>query len=562
MGALIEVEAAIFEMRNPKFACKSLSFFEVQPGYRPGWSLASSFVLQAGALALVTFLALAPIPFTRSSRLQFINVSDLNTPGRIIYLPSVGGGSEGNSAGRGNSPATLASRVHSSDGFSYPGAQAIVSDPPEAFNPTQTLMRPALKNLPALQEFVPLPAVVEMATGADAAPARIVVKPSTRLTAGDAVAPKIEMQPPKLTLPVSTTTTMPALAVPTPLVVPKTEEKPIPPSMVELSEVPNHGPDAKSLISLTAIPAPADLTAKLPLAEARGRFAISPDAMASVAQPAPGGSFAVPASSSAGIGNRNDSGAADASRAGTELAGGSAGQFGPTAGATTAYGSGRGNGSGNGGSGATIGRGAGGGVGIGSGSGSSSASGAGSGNAGGPGPFAGISIQGGRYAGGTSANLHPTLAARTAYGMTIVSTASSGGGLADFGVFSNEKVYTVFMDMRETGEEHVAAWTLQYAAVSSAEDHVKQGVVVAPSPLIRPRPQLPTPLLHKYPHAVVVLSALLGSTGHLEEISVKQTPDAQLIPAILAALNNWSFQPAEVDGQPVPIKILLGIPLQ
>jgi hypothetical protein len=146
--------------------------------------------------------------------------------------------------------------------------------------------------------------------------------------------------------------------------------------------------------------------------------------------------------------------------------------------------------------------------------------------------------------------------------MTIVSTASSGGGLADFGVFSNEKVYTVFMDMRETGEEHVAAWTLQYAAVSSAEDHVKQGVVVAPSPLIRPRPQLPTPLLHKYPHAVVVLSALLGSTGHLEEISVKQTPDAQLIPAILAALNNWSFQPAEVDGQPVPIKILLGIPLQ
>jgi TonB-like protein len=546
MGALLEVEATISEMREPKFTCKPLTFFEVPSGYRPGWSLASSFVLQAGALALVTFLALAPTPFARPSRLRFVNVIDLSTPDRIIFLPSVGGGSEGNSAGRGNSRAMLAPPVHSSDGFSYPGPQAIVSDPPEAFNPTQTLLRPALKDLPALQEFVPLPTAVEMASaGTEAAPPRIVVKPSTRLTADDAVAPKIQMQPPKLMLPVSTTTTMPALAAPDPPAISKAE-----------------GPDAKNLISLTAIPAPPDLPAKFPSAEARGRFAISPEAMASVSQPAPGGSFAGMASTSAGIGNRNDIAAADAARARAALAGGSAGQFGPASGAITANGSGKGNGSGDAGSGVTIGRGAGGGVGIGSGSGSSSASGAGSGNAGGSGPFAGISIQGGRYTGGTSANLHPTLAPRTAYGMTIVSTASSGGGLADFGVFSNEKVYTVFMDMRESGDEHVAAWTLQYAAISSAEDPLKQGVVVAPSPLIRPRPQLPTPLLHKYPHAVVVLSALLGSTGHLEEISVKQTPDAQLIPAILAALNNWSFQPAEVDGQPVPIKILLGIPLQ
>jgi hypothetical protein len=47
----------------------------------------------------------------------------------------------------------------------------------------------------------------------------------------------------------------------------------------------------------------------------------------------------------------------------------------------------------------------------------------------------------------------------------------------------------------------------------------------------------------------------------LEDISVKQTPDAKLVPAILAALSNWYFRPAEVDGQPVAIKILLGIPL-
>ena len=31
-----------------------------------------------------------------------------------------------------------------------------------------------------------------------------------------------------------------------------------------------------------------------------------------------------------------------------------------------------------------------------------------------------------------------------AYGMTVTSTADSGGGLPDLGVFAHEKVYTVF----------------------------------------------------------------------------------------------------------------------
>jgi len=39
---------------------------------------------------------------------------------------------------------------------------------------------------------------------------------------------------------------------------------------------------------------------------------------------------------------------------------------------------------------------------------------------------------------------------QTAYGMTISSTADSGGGLPDVGAFAHEKVYTVYLDMRET----------------------------------------------------------------------------------------------------------------
>jgi hypothetical protein len=565
MSALLGVEAAIRELRKPKIAQKTLTFFEVRSGYRPGWSLASSFALQAGALALVTFMAVIPSRITRPSKLQFINAIDFSAPDRIVYLPSLGGGSEGNRAGgRGNARESSATPVRSSNGFSYPGPQAVVSDPPEAFNPSQTLLQPALKNPRALREFVPLPNVVEMANaGPDPTPARIIVRPSSRSPIADPAAPSMDLQAPKLTLPVATTSTMPSLSVPDAPAEPTPVEKPVPHPVVELSQIPSRGPDAKSLLSLSAIPAPPNLPANFPSMEARGRFAISPDTVAPVAQPGPGASSGGASSETAGIGNRNDSGGADAASARAAVFGERApGHSGGGSARGTANGAGNGGGSGDGGSGVTIGRGAGVGVGIGSSSSTSSASGAGAGSGGGSGTFAGITIQGGRYSGGTSANLHPTLGPRTAYGMTIVSTASSGGGLADFGVFSNEKVYTVFMDMRESGEEHVPAWTLQYAAVSSASKDAARGVVVAPFPLVRPRPQLPTPLLHKYPHTVVVLSALLGTAGHLEKISVKQTPDANLIPSIIAALDNWAFKPAEVNGQPVPVKILLGIPLQ
>jgi hypothetical protein len=563
MSALLSVEAAIRELKQPKLAETSLTFLEVRSGYRPGWSLASSFVVQLGVIALVSFVALIPTRITSASRLQFVSTIDLIAPNRVVYLPSIGGGSEGNRAGaHGNARESSATPVRSSKGFSYPGQQAIVSDPPQAFNPTQTLLQPALKNAPALQDFVPLPDVVEMTNaGPDPSPARIIVKPSkARVAVVDPVAPSMRMQAPKLTLPIATTSAIPTLSVADPPTLPEAE-KPQPPPVVEFSQVPMRGPDARNLLSLSAVPAPPDLPAKFPAAEARGRFAISPDPIAPVSQPGPGAGAVKSSADNAGIGTVNDSLAADAASMKAAAAGSAAGGSGKGPGNIAANGTGNGNGSGDGGSGISIGRGSGAGVGIGGGTGPSSASGSGSGNGGGSGSFAGITIQGGRYSGGSGANLHPTLAQRTAYGMTIISTATSGGGLADFGVFSNEKVYTVFMDMRENADERVPAWTLQYAPVSRSGNTFR-GAVVAPSPLIRPRPQLPTPLLHKYAHAVVVISALLGTAGHLEEISVKQTPDAQLIPAILAALNNWSFQPAEVDGKAVPIKVLLGIPLQ
>jgi hypothetical protein len=42
---------------------------------------------------------------------------------------------------------------------------------------------------------------------------------------------------------------------------------------------------------------------------------------------------------------------------------------------------------------------------------------------------------------------------------------------------------------------------------------------------------------------------------------VKRTPDPRLSDPIAQALQKWTFHPAQVNNQPVAVKILLGIPL-
>jgi hypothetical protein len=61
--------------------------------------------------------------------------------------------------------------------------------------------------------------------------------------------------------------------------------------------------------------------------------------------------------------------------------------------------------------------------------------------------------------------VHSHAAQTDFYSMTITSSASSGGGLPDFGRFQDEKIYTVYLDMRANEEDHTFSWILQYAVV-------------------------------------------------------------------------------------------------
>jgi hypothetical protein len=106
------------------------------------------------------------------------------------------------------------------------------------------------------------------------------------------------------------------------------------------------------------------------------------------------------------------------------------------------------------------------------------------------------------------------------YNMTITSTASTGAGLHDFGVFQNQKVYTVYLDMRSNDEDSAPSWTLQYAALQpSATDHANssasriEGDARATLCDAQGNSAINAGARHQVRPSFVVVSAIMNTTG-------------------------------------------------
>ena len=173
-----------------------------------------------------------------------------------------------------------------------------------------------------------------------------------------------------------------------------------------------------------------------------------------------------------------------------------------------------------------------------------------------------------RMAGNPSSNARTSLPLQTSYGMTVLS-ASSGGGLPNLGVFSSEQVYTAFLDMRDDRSDRAPSWTVEYALLQPIPSQVngaskrgrgEQGDVL-PFPAIKEQPAMPAELVRRYPRQLVIVYAIINIEGKMEQMVVKDSPDARLNEPVLKALGKWVFRPAQRDGEIVPAKVLLGIPV-
>ncbi len=300
-------------------------------------------------------------------------------------------------------------------------------------------------------------------------------KPVIKILAGElAIRPREEkpIQAPKITLPIAAASQAPAMDASEPIVPRLLPAKPVVPGPAQISDVPVDRRGQTGLLVLNAVPPPPDVPKNIPRAEARSLFAVAPGDVTVIADPGAGSKGGGLPSMAAGTGTPADVASGDA-LAEAATGGSSKNSSGSGTGNGGKYGSAKGSGlnptGAEAGEGTGSGRGTTAGGGSGAGAGTTLGSGKGAGSAAGSGGFPGITISGGRYGNGNGdpAGLHAALTPhhQTSYAMTITSTASSGGGLPDFGIFQNEKVYTVYLDMRANDEERTPTWTLQYAVL-------------------------------------------------------------------------------------------------
>jgi hypothetical protein len=548
----------------------SLTLREIGYGYRPGRSLGLSILAHSLALLAVVF-------FGRYVVLQptiVVNPQlELGRSHDILILPTLGGGSEGSGrTGGGKGSAEKASsglRARGQRGFAYPGPQPLVSNPPGATLGIQTILQPSLENLPRTRRYLPLPNIVQppssTASEVGHAKAALVVKAEKLSLPQPAERP---VAAPKITLPVvahgkianlvETKPELPQRAAPDP---------------VDASEVPGMRNNQAGLLVLNAVAPPPDVSGKIPRLEARALFAVAPGETTIIAAPGAGTKAGGMSPMAAGTGSPADNPTGDTlaespAGGGSTNASANAGRTASGAGNGGRYGSGQGSGVNSDSNASGTGRGTSSSPGVGTGSAAGHGSGAGAGSAPGGGGFPGISIQGGRYGSGSGGSMMSKAEPRhpTTYNMNIVATASSGGGLPDLGVFHNEKVYTVFLDMRATDEDHAPSWILQYAVQQpppgdpDANGRTRiNGVPTPPYAMLKEIPEFTPELLRKYAHKMILASAVMNTSGKLEQVSIPQNSEDALVGPLLAALSHWLFQPAQIDGQPVALKVLLGI---
>ena len=447
--------------------------------YRPFRGLLFSLLAHASLLSGVLFFPISAKVSERSRYLARAVIIDHNK--MVLYLPAIGDRPHKREPEPGSKPHDKSAPVAPAPrtrGLSYPGPQPIVSDFEHPTNSIQTVLQPALPNPAILKPPLLLPNIVQVA---DAGPVPEVKSPEP------------SQRPPEPPKPVE-------------------QLKVDPPTVT--SPVPVKGPDLRTFLALTPMPAVAEPALSAPPGEAKGRFAVSPDPNLDASGNEPGSKGTTAA----------------AGPPATAVSSGSAAESGLASGSDTSSGPGKN-------------------------------------------VFPGITIIGGavdtKTARNPAVNARTPLPLQTSYGITVLSSGAGGGGLPNLGVFSNEQVHTAFLDMRRDINDQVPSWTVEYAllqgrpgqAGGASKPGGSQLGIVLPFPTVKEQPAMPPELVRSYPGRMVIVYAIINIEGKMEQMVVKDSPDSRLNEPVLNALSKFVFRPAQRDGETVPAKALLGIPV-
>ena len=117
--------------------------------------------------------------------------------------------------------------------------------------------------------------------------------------------------------------------------------------------------------------------------------------------------------------------------------------------------------------------------------------------------------------------------------------------------------------MRVSDDDKAPSWTLQYAPLQPPAVQVG-GAQKQPTPpyaTLKQVPELTPELAAACAGKMIVIAGILTADGKLEQLSVKKSPDPDVNSIVTEALGNWTFQPSQIDGKPVALKVMMGVRL-
>lgn len=76
------------------------------------------------------------------------------------------------------------------------------------------------------------------------------------------------------------------------------------------------------------------------------------------------------------------------------------------------------------------------------------------------------------------------------------------------------------------------------------------------------RPHYPPIAMQNHEQGKVVLRALIGTDGHVHDLSVQEGPNPSLVQAAMWAVSQWVYQPYLLNGQPVEVDTTINVVFQ
>jgi hypothetical protein len=521
-------------------------------------ALLASFLLHAFAIAaLIVLRALFPAPIVVADNLSKPVVLADFEPLPLPQLPEIkdsGSGSmqsQAATAGAGSGPARpLVEPPLPVPDYTRP--QAVISFVPNPINRVQTILRPDLVKPPQLRFPLRLPSMVVLPAAAPP-----VVKASLREEPKQAPAPVAEASE---EVPVAKATVQTPVLTLTPKRASMIRSQPAPAKAISPDLKMFAGSRAKALkaiVVVNAVNVAPDPSAAVPDAQLAGLFVVGPSRGASETESSSGSESGASAKDGPSNGGERSAAPAPAPATDKGIAASSGNGGAPAAGSGSRAEPGSGTGSGKrAGNEPAVGAIGASGMGGGTGPGPAPGPGSGSGTSGhgtGSGVATGISISGG-VPGRNGATIAKSVPQSRSYGMMIISGGSSGGASRDLGVFGrSETVYSVSIPMAGAGGG--SDWSMQYALLNPAQ--AGAGLLVPPFVQKKVAATMARSQLTGDPGPVFV-TGIIDENGKLQFLRAIRAQDPRSQAAVLA-LQQWEFLPAQLDGKPVPSKVLIGV---